>query len=233
MTTLTLDPAPQQSSAPQTEEAPPIKEAAPASPCAPESSESAGSAALATSDPANETARTAGLNPDSVGAITDLLHQINDGVVNSADLDPAVRQECVHHLTLEGYTNDSICMLLRISERTVRRDRQIARRNHGVKPDYFLGDTLLGEYENHTHASIRRLVRLCNDPQTPPYVRLWAEESIGRIYHRYMEMARRMKYFQDGQGRVDRQYRAANPPPPPTPAELALENIMRSRGLIH
>jgi len=135
-------------------------------------------------------------------AIGDVIRDISNGVRKAEDLDASTRQECVLQLSLDGFSNEEIACLLRVSERTVTRDRQAVRKTHALKPDCELGDELLGEFQAHVMTSIRRLTRLCNDPTMPPAVRVRADEAIGRIYQRFTEQVRRFSYAQDGSQRL-------------------------------
>lgn len=138
-------------------------------------------------------------------AIMDLVRDISNDVRNAKDLDPVTRQECVLALSLDGFTNEDIACLLRISERTVSRDRKAARKLNALQPDCSLGDELLGELQEYAMTSIRRLTKMCSDTSTPPAVRLRADEAIARIYGRFVDQVRRFSYAQDGMERLARQ----------------------------
>ena len=116
-----------------------------------------------------------------------------------------MRQQCVGHLTLEGFTSGEIAQLMRISERTVRRDRAAVRQTDALAPARSLGDELLGEFQRLTLASVQRLTRLARDPEAPHYARMWAEESIVRIYQRFIDTAHRLRYIEDGRARLAHQ----------------------------
>lgn len=134
-----------------------------------------------------------------------LVRALCDGQVRAEDLSLDDRRCCVDHLTFEGFSNSEIAELMHTTERTVRRDRVAARGEHAIRPDRQLGDELLGEFHRIVLASVRRLVRMAHDPQTPPYARLWAEESMVRNYQRLIEMARKLRYFEDGGTRLSEQ----------------------------
>ena len=135
--------------------------------------------------------------------IPELIEQIHSGQLDINKLAAYVRQQCVGHLTLEGFTNSEIAQVLRISERTVSRDRAAVRRDHALAPDPLLGDQLLGEYERVSMSCVQRLVRLASDTRNPAYSRLWAEEAIVRIYQRLIDMIHKLHYFEDGKTRLE------------------------------
>lgn len=135
--------------------------------------------------------------------VAELVRRISDGAVDVDDLPPDLRRECVSHLTVEGFSSSEIAVLLKMSDRTVRRDRAAARQDDAIVPDLYLGDELLGEYHRLTLASIQRLTRLARDADTPPYARLWAEESMSRCYQRLIEIARKLNYTESGRERLN------------------------------
>ena len=138
-------------------------------------------------------------------SVHDLIQELSAGRRSADDLLPAQRRLCVDHLTDEGFTNTDIARVLRVSARTVTRDRLAARRDHAVQPDCYLGDELLGEYERLTLVGIARLTRLTRDSDTPAYARLWAEEAIHKMYQRFIDTAHRLKYLATGSSRLQQQ----------------------------
>ena len=154
--------------------------------------------AVATADaPDDEAGRDTGL------LIPELIEQIHSGQVDVDSLAPDIRQQCVGHLVLEGFRNTEIAQLMRVSERTVTRDRVAVRRDDALAPDSRLGDQLLGEFEKMTMGAVQRLTRLAGDTQNPAYARLWAEEAIVRIYQRLIDTVHRLHYFEDGKARLE------------------------------
>lgn len=147
-------------------------------------------------------------DPPAIGVV---IRDISNGLRKAEDLDMRTRQECVVSLSHDGFSNEDIACVLRVSERTVRRDRSAARKADALKPDCELGDEILGEFQGYVMSSIRRLSRMCNDPTTPPAVRVRADEAIARIYQRFAEMVRRYSYAQDGAERLAQQMEQQRP----------------------
>ncbi len=110
-----------------------------------------------------------------------LVQEIHAGRIQADSLSAELRRQCVGHLTIEGCATSDIAALMRVPERTIRRDRAMVRREEAVGPSLTLGDELLGEYQRFTLASVQRLTRMCNAAEEPAYARLWAEEAISRV----------------------------------------------------
>lgn len=148
--------------------------------------------------PATDTAELEGL------LVEELLSRIDTGEVSCEELPADLRRQCVSHLTESGCSSSEIARRLKVTERTIRRDRAAARREGAISPEPNMGDELLGEFQRLTYQSIQRLTRLSHDPQTPAYARLQAEEAIARTYRRLIETARELGYFEDGWKRINR-----------------------------
>lgn len=166
----------------------------------------------------------------AVGAqsIGDVIRDISQGVCKAEDLNASTRQECVLALSMDGLSNDEIASLLRISGRTVTRDRKAARKTHALKPDRELGDELLGELQSYVLTSVRRLSRLCNDATAPHAVRVRADEAIGRIYQRFVDQVRRFSYASTGSRRLELQAKQEQmkTAPPVAPSQSQEERFM-------
>jgi hypothetical protein len=135
--------------------------------------------------------------------IAELVHKIHEGLIRPEDITMEERQRCVAYLFGEGLSTNEVCSLMRISERTARRDRLAARREAAIAPDAELGDELLGEFQQLTLGSIQRLIRLARDEKTPPYARMWIEEAMIRNYQRFIDTAARLQYFRHGTRRLN------------------------------
>lgn len=138
-------------------------------------------------------------------SVHDVIQELGEGLRDPGDLSAAMRRMCVDHLTGEGFTNADIARVLRVSARTVTRDREAVRRDGAVAPGLTLGDELLGEFERITLSAIARLICLTRDPKTPAYARLWSEEAITRMYQRLIDTAHRLQYLAPGAARLQHQ----------------------------
>ena len=137
---------------------------------------------------------TAGEPEDAGVCVQSLLADLESGTRRFGRLAAEERRQCIAHLTDEGHSAAAIAARLGIGERTVTRERAAIRREGALSADAATGPELLGEFQRLTLQSIGRLVRLAHDPQSPPYVRLWAEEAIARNYKRFVEAAHRLGY---------------------------------------
>jgi len=132
-----------------------------------------------------------------------LLQQISAGEVDVAsDLSVDARRACVAELSDQGFAISEIATLLRVSSRTVNRDRRFLRHAEAIEPSLRLSDELLGEMHRLTQASVQRLTRMANDETAPAYARLWAEDAMTRAYKRFIDTANELRYLRGGGERL-------------------------------
>jgi hypothetical protein len=139
---------------------------------------------------------------ESTLTAVEIVQRIHAGQLAADAITAEQRQQCVSHLALEGFATGEIAALLRVSERTIQRDRLAVRRAEALAPGLSLGDELLGEYQRQTLTSIQRLTRMIHDHSNPAYARLWAEEAINRIYQRFLNCVHQLQYLESGQSRL-------------------------------
>lgn len=144
------------------------------------------------------------LHPDDPHAmpIDRLINHLKEGRAHPWDLSPDLRRDIVIRLTRDGHSASDIASLIRITERTVRRDRAAARTASRIDPTTTLGDEWLGDFREVTMRSIERLTRLANDPNAPPSTRVWAEQTIAINYERLMTTAKRLGYIANAKHRI-------------------------------
>ena len=95
-------------------------------------------------------------------SVHEMLGQIKAGQIDPKAMTSINRQLCVEALILEGYQNASVAQVLKISDRTVRRDIQEIKRKNALEPSVDLAKQMIGQFfqkaMNH-HAYLTRLAR--------------------------------------------------------------------------
>lgn len=101
------------------------------------------------------------INPDEI-SVHSILANIKNGTVDPATLTKPVRQQCVEALMLEGYQPSALAPLLKVSDKTIKRDLNEIFERNAVNPSPELAKRLIGEFlqKMHTHhAYLMRLAR--------------------------------------------------------------------------
>jgi hypothetical protein len=124
--------------------------------------------------------------PDAGGApdprtVLSLIKDLQAGRLAGAALAAPDRRRVVEHLALEGYSVPEVAEILKISERTVARDRAAARADHALSPSPELIRESAGTLMRQAEAGIGRLRKLGRDRDVPPAVKVQAEMAAWAI----------------------------------------------------
>lgn len=117
---------------------------------------------------------------------TEIIRGLKDGTVAGKALGAEQRRACVERLLLEGVSVHEIADLLRVSDRTVRRDREKIRISNALEPSDNLAATVLGEYRQQADAAATRLARLQRDPTATAADKVAAVRASVEIYDRFI-----------------------------------------------
>lgn len=100
-------------------------------------------------------------NPEEISVHT-ILTDIKSGKLDPVTLAKPVRQQCVEALMLEGHQPSALAPILKVSDKTIKRDLNEIFERNAVNPSPELAKRLIGEFlqKMHTHhAYLMRLAR--------------------------------------------------------------------------
>lgn len=140
------------------------------------------------------------------GFLLHLVRDVRQGLIAAADLSREDRRACVAYLTAEGLTAPEIAVAIRVSDRTIHRDRLAIRRAAVLKPGQALGDELVSELRTQADwavARLRRAVRDTGDGRVTPHMRMRAEINAFRIHRELVALLAKLRYIPTGQARLD------------------------------
>src|SRR5690242_808228 len=91
-------------------------------------------------------------NPDEISVHT-ILTDIKTGKLDPVALTKPVRQQCVEALMLEGHQPSALAPILKVSDKTIKRDLNEIFERNAVNPSPELAKRLIGEFlqKMHTH----------------------------------------------------------------------------------
>ena len=112
----------------------------------------------------------------------DLLHKVKSGETRGKDLRPEDRQTLVSVLSAEGASTPDIANLLKVSDRTIERDRQTIAKRHALTKDPALTGIMLGRLRSEVELSVATARRLARDKDVDPAVRLDAAVRCVELY---------------------------------------------------
>ena len=150
---------------------------------------------------------------DQDGCLLHVVRDVRQGR-SAADLSPAERRACIDFFVAEGLTTAEIAVLMQVTDRTIRRDRQALRESHAVQPGEALGNMLIGELcrqaEDAT-ARLRRAVRNTGGGTVNPHMRMRAEIQAFKIRRDLIALLAKLCYIPSGEKRLEAEARANAP----------------------
>lgn len=119
--------------------------------------------------------------------VFDVLRDIKNGVLDTSNLSADDRRLCVAQLVGEGLSVGEIAQVLRVSTRTVTRDRQAIHEQNAIEPDPRLGYLFAGRLAAEYEATSARIRRVTRDKDTPPAVKIDGEYKCYDMFDRLVQ----------------------------------------------
>jgi len=119
--------------------------------------------------------------------VFDVLRDIKNGVLDTANLSADDRRLCVAQLVGEGLSVGEIAQVLRVSTRTITRDRQAIHEQNAIEPDPRLGYLFAGRLAAEYEATSARIRRVTRDKDTPPAVKIDGEYKCYDMFDRLVQ----------------------------------------------
>jgi len=123
------------------------------------------------------------------------IQAIKDGRLNPKSLSELERQECVEFLSGEGYTQQQIGEVLKISDRTVRRDLEAIEEHNALTPDLGLAKCIIGNMFQKAIGHHRYLVRLARTSSAGVSAKCQAEFLAWRVLKEMVEKMQSLGYL--------------------------------------
>ncbi len=133
--------------------------------------------------------------PDDKPTVLSVIRGLQDGTVSAKTLSITSRRACVEHLTGEGYSVVEIAEILKVSERTVARDRQAIHVANAVQRDPALVGQVVGRLTHETDLSISRMRRVAREKKTTASVKVEAEHRCYQVYSDFLQNLQRLGYL--------------------------------------
>ncbi len=123
------------------------------------------------------------------------IQAIKDGKLNPKSLSDIERQECVEVLSGEGYTQAQIGEVLKITDRTVRRDLVAIEERNALSPDLGLAKRIIGNMFQKAIGHHRYLVRLARTSGASVAEKTQAEFLAWRVLKEMVEKMQSLAYL--------------------------------------
>ncbi len=110
-----------------------------------------------------------------------LLQKIQAGTVDPKCIRPAERRAIVSYLMADGYSTADMAQILKVSDRSIERDKKAIREANALSADPELVEQMAGRLVCEAELSIQRIRKTARDKNTPQAVRIEAEHRCYQI----------------------------------------------------
>ena len=125
----------------------------------------------------------------------DILQGIKAGTTNPASLLPYQRKLLVTFLMAEGQSTAEIAHLLKVSDRTIERDKKAVRKENAISQDPELANVIAGRLVDEAQTCIQRIRKFERDGNCPPAAKIEGEKGCFHIANSLAERLQSMGYL--------------------------------------
>ena len=128
--------------------------------------------------------------------VLELIAGIKSGTINpKGSISPEERRACVEYLLSEGLSVVEIAKLLSVTDRTIRRDREMIREENALKEDPTFAGRCAGRLFADMDSSIEKIRRLMRDPQASPQLQLEGQVACVQLQIQTLKQLQSMGYL--------------------------------------
>lgn len=124
-----------------------------------------------------------------------LLQKIQAGTVDPKCIRPAERRLIVSYLIADGYSTADMAQILKVSDRSIERDKKALREANALSADPELVEQMAGRLVCEAELSIQRIRKTARDKSTPQAVRIEAEHRCYQIVSDMVASLQRLGYL--------------------------------------
>ena len=132
---------------------------------------------------------------DQWSSALSLIRAIREGAISPTGLNPEDRGRCVEHLSAEGYSVVEISEILKVSERTIARDRAAIRQHNALKRDPKLTAEMVGYLVQQAEQAVGRIRRVTRDARTSAAVKIDGERACWLTSKELVERLQSLGYL--------------------------------------
>lgn len=124
-----------------------------------------------------------------------LLQKIQAGTVDPKCIRPAERRLIVGYLMADGYATADMAQILKVSDRSVERDKKAIRETNALAAEPELVEQMAGRLVCEAELSIQRIRKAARDKTTPQAVKVDAEHRCYQIVSDMIGSLQRLGYL--------------------------------------
>ena len=124
-----------------------------------------------------------------------LLQKIQTGNVDPKCIRPAERRLVVSYLMADGYCTADVAQILKVSDRSIERDKKAIRETNALAADPELVEQMAGRLVCEANLSIQRICKAVRDKKTKMAVKIDAEHRCYQIVSDMIGSLQRLGYL--------------------------------------
>ena len=128
-------------------------------------------------------------------SVLSVIRDIQQSALDPRSLGVEDRRRCVEHLTGEGYSLAEIAEILKVTERTIARDRSAVRQSNAIERDEDITGEMVGQLVKQADTTINRIRRVTRDSDTPPASRIEGEKACWVIARDLIQKLQSLGYL--------------------------------------
>ncbi len=154
-------------------------------------------------DPQPSDSSATGNTPgDAEGRTLSLLQKIQAGTVDPKCIRTAERRLIVSYLIGDGYSTADVAQILKVSDRSIERDKKALREANALSADPELVEQMVGRLVCEAELSVQRIRKAARDKEIPPAVRIDAEHRCYQIVSDMVASLQRLGYLPTATARL-------------------------------
>jgi hypothetical protein len=143
-----------------------------------------------------ESPRPSGNTPrDTEERTLSLLQKIQAGTVDPKCIRTADRRLIVSYLMADGYSTADMAQILKVSDRSIERDKKALREANALSADPELVEQMAGRLVCEAELSVQRIRKTARDKNTPQAVKVDAEHRCYQIISDMIASLQRLGYL--------------------------------------
>ena len=124
-----------------------------------------------------------------------LLQKIQAGTVDPKCIRTAERRLVISYLMADGYSTADMAQILKVSDRSVERDKKVIRETNALAADPELVEQMVGRLVCEAELSVQRIRKTARDKGTPQAVKVDAEHRCYQIISDMVASLQRLGYL--------------------------------------
>jgi hypothetical protein len=124
-----------------------------------------------------------------------LLQKIQAGVTDPKGIRPAERRLVISYLMADGYSTADMAQILKVSDRSVERDKKTIREANALAASPELVEQMVGRLVCEAELSVQRIRKTARDKGTPQAVKVDAEHRCYQIVSDMVASLQRLGYL--------------------------------------